>query len=288
MVTVTDIIKKSPHLVVMNDTDKEINEAKSVAHESGKTSDYISFIQDHDFNAVERFHRFFGECLIIDYELMEKIEAKHYAFSILLSKNPRLSFMKILKQFFYDRGKKTIHPSAQIGENVKIGAGTTIHANVVIYDGVKIGKNCKLKAGSVIGGHGFGYEQNEYDEWINFPHIGTVIIGDDVHIGSNTSIDRGTLDNTIISDGVKIDNNVHIAHNVRIGKNTLIIANSMIAGSVRIGDNCWIAPMVAINDNLTIGDNVLVGTGSLVIRNIPKNMKAYGSPAEHFAKILDS
>lgn len=284
MVTVTDIIKKSPHLVVVNDSGKQINKAGSVHHrgKQSKQKDYISFVQGSDFNAQERFHRFYGNCLIIDYDLFEKIKNEHYGFSVLLSKNPRLSFMKVIKEFFYDRGKKTIHPSAQIGENVEIGAGTTIHANVVIYDGVKIGRNCKLKAGSVIGGHGFGYEQNEYDEWINFPHIGGLVIGDNVHIGSNTSIDRGTLDNTVIGNGVKIDNNVHIAHNVRIDENTLIIANSMIAGSVKIGRNCWIAPMVSIRDNLLIGDNVLIGMGAVVVKNVKSDTRVKGFPAKPF------
>lgn len=283
MLNATNIIKKHPHVVLFNDSGFLITSVRSIDQQRGN---HLSFIHNSDDKAIESFKLFHGGAIIINYDLFEKIddidEYNRYRFTIFLSKNPRLSFMKIVKSFFYDRKKKVIHPSAQIGDNVEMGAGTTIHANVVIYDGVRIGKNCKIKAGAVIGGNGFGYEKDENNEWLHFPHIGTVVIGDNVDIGSNTCIDRGTLDDTVISDGVKIDNNVHIAHNVFIGESSLIIANSMIAGSVRIGENCWISPQSAIRDNITIGDNVLVGMGSVVVKDIPSNSKVKGVPARIF------
>jgi len=286
MVKVIDIIKKRSDLVVLvqSDTLDNIESARPVSELYNK--EHISFIQGSDKKAKEMFNRFVGHCLIVSSDFISSSETKGAVagtyFSILVSNNPRLSFMGVVKEFFYDRKKKTIHPSAQIGEGVVIGAGTTIHANVVIYDGVKIGKNCKVKAGSVLGGTGFGYEQNEHGEWINFPHIGSLIIGDNVEIGSNTCIDRGTLDDTIISDGVKIDNGVHIAHNVFVGENTLIIANSMVAGSVKIGTNSWIAPMSTIRDGLTIGNDCLIGLGAVVVKDVPNGTRVKGFPAKEF------
>ena len=144
---------------------------------------------------------------------------------------------------------------------------------------------------SVIGGVGFGYAQDELTkQYVRFPHYGRVIIHNNVSIGNNTCIDRGSLSDTIMHDGVKIDNLVHIAHNVKIGKNTLIIANAMIAGSVIIGENCWIAPSSCIRNGITIGDNVTVGLASTVTKNIGSSQTVMGSPAvsiEDFLKLRE-
>lgn len=284
MVTVTEIIREEPDLLVSSDLGYDIKVAKSV--DSIYNEEHISFIQGSDIKAKRRFERFVGNCLIVSYDFGRDDDTKGAMagsnFSVLIAENPRLVFMKIIKKFFYNRAKKTIHPSAQIGENVEIGEGTTIHANVVVYDGVKIGKYCKIKAGAVLGGTGFGYEMDKFDEWINFPHIGGLVIGNNVDIGSNTNIDRGTLDDTIIRDGVKIDNGVHIAHNVFIDEDTLIIANTMIAGSVKIGKKCWIAPMVTIRDDITIGDSCFVGLGAVVVKDISDAIRVKGFPAKPF------
>ncbi len=282
MVSVIDILKKHRDLVLISDRGQEIYSAQSVEYNKLGSNFFISFIDKDDEQATRLFHLFKGTCLIVSYELYDKIKAQHYAFSILLAKNPKLSFINVMKEFFYDRKRKDIHPSAVIGENVFIGAGTVIHANVVIYDGVKIGKNCKIKAGAVIGGHGFGYVQNEHEEWIHFPHIGTVILGDDVEVGSNTCIDRGTLNDTIIHNGVKIDNLVQVGHNVIVGKNTIITSCSIIGGTTKIGVNCWIAPNVSIIDNINIGDNVFVGLGAVVVKDVSDNTRVKGTPAKPF------
>jgi UDP-3-O-[3-hydroxymyristoyl] glucosamine N-acyltransferase len=109
-----------------------------------------------------------------------------------------------------------------------------------------------------------------------------------VHIGNNTCIDRGSLSDTILYEGVKVDNLVHIAHNVKIGKNSLIIAQSMIAGSVTIGENCWIAPSSCIRNAVKIGNQVTIGLASTVTKNVPDNSTVLGSPAlpiEEFVKL---
>ena len=127
-----------------------------------------------------------------------------------------------------------------IGDNVKIGEGSMIYPGVKILDDTKIGKNCIIHSSCSIGSDGFGFAPNDDGSYKKIPQTGNVIIGDNVEIGSNSTIDRATLGSTIISNGVKLDNQIQIAHNVEIGENTAIAAQSGIAGSTKIGKNCMI------------------------------------------------
>ncbi|RZA03827.1 MAG: UDP-3-O-(3-hydroxymyristoyl)glucosamine N-acyltransferase [Moraxellaceae bacterium] len=162
-----------------------------------------------------------------------------------------------------------------IGEDSVIGEQTRIHPNATIYHGVNIGSYCIIHSGSVIGADGFGFSHSK-DGWIKIHQLGGVVIGNNVEIGANTTIDRGALDNTIIGDGVIIDNLVQIAHNVRIGKNTAIAANVGIAGSCVLGDNCVIAGGVGIVGHLTLADNVQITAMSLITNSI-KEPGSYSS-----------
>ncbi|MFM1977207.1 MAG: hypothetical protein RL145_2053, partial [Pseudomonadota bacterium] len=160
-----------------------------------------------------------------------------------------------------------------------IGANTILHPNVTIYSSVTIGENATIHAGTVIGADGFGYERDVDGAMYKFPHLGGVVIGDNVEIGSNSSIDRGTLGNTIIRDGAKIDNQVHISHNVDVGRDAVIIANSMVGGSVKIGDRAWLAPSVCIMNQRKIGEDATVGLQALVVKDVQKLETVMGAPA---------
>ena len=151
-------------------------------------------------------------------------------------------------------------PGVVIGDNVTIRDNSILHANVSVYDNVKIGNDVKIHANTVVGSDGFGFAPYK-DTYYKIEHLGTVIIKDNVEIGSNTSIDKGALDNTIIESGVKIDNLVQIAHNVQIGKNTVIAGKAGIAGSTVIGKNCQLGGAVNIVGHISICDNVII-TGS--------------------------
>ncbi len=157
-----------------------------------------------------------------------------------------------------------IHAGVRVGLNVKIGSSTIIHPNCVIYDGVTIGSDCVIHAGTVIGSDGFGYVRDESGEHVQFPQLGSVEIGNGVEIGSNCTIDRGSLGTTRIGDGTKIDNLVHVAHNVQIGKRVLIAGQSGIAGSSIIGDDVIIAGQVGISDHVTIMPGAMIGAKSSV------------------------
>lgn len=160
-----------------------------------------------------------------------------------------------------------LHAGVRIGRNVSIGEGTIIYANCVIYDGAVIGDGCLIHAGTVIGSDGFGYIKTESGEHLQFPQIGSVVIEDNVEIGANCCIDRGSLGETRIGEGTKIDNLVHIAHNVTIGKRVLIAGQSGIAGSSVIEDDVVIAGQVGISDHVTIKAGAIIGAKSAVFPN---------------------
>lgn len=212
--------------------------------------------------------------------------------------DPRLAFLRVVGRFFAEKPEPgrihptavidadtTIAPSAHIGPFVWIGAGcsvadgSVIHAHVSIYPKTRIGSNVTIHAGTVIGADGYGYQRNERGELEKFPHIGGVVIEDGVEIGSNTSIDRGTLGDTILRQGSRIDNQVHIAHNVIVGRHAAVIANAMIGGSTTIGDGAWIAPSACVRDGLKIGANAVVGLGALVVKDVPDGATVMGAPA---------
>ncbi|OAM52986.1 UDP-3-O-(3-hydroxymyristoyl)glucosamine N-acyltransferase [Methylovorus sp. MM2] len=156
-----------------------------------------------------------------------------------------------------------------IGEGVHIGSGTILQANVVVYRNCVIGRHCIIAAGVVIGADGFGYA-NDQGQWVKIPQVGRVIIEDHVDIGSNTSIDRGALDDTVIETGVKLDNLIQIGHNCRIGAHTVIAGCVGVAGSARIGKRCRIGGAAMILGHLDVADDVTISPGSMITRSLTK------------------
>lgn len=165
-----------------------------------------------------------------------------------------------------------------IGEKTKIGKHCVIHPNVVIREGIIIGDRVIIHSGTVVGSDGYGYTF-EKGEHYKIPQVGGVIIEDDVEIGSNTSIDRATLGNTIIGRGTKIDNLVQIAHNVKIGEKSLIIAQVGISGSSEIGSFVTLAGQVGVADHSTIEAGTIIGAQSGIMPGHTKKGVYFGSPA---------
>lgn len=170
-----------------------------------------------------------------------------------------------------------IYPFVFIGENTVIGQQCVICPHVTLSDSVKIGNNVIINSGSVIGSDGFGYVFDE-GRYHKIPQVGGVIIEDDVEIGSNVSIDRATLGNTIIGKGTKIDNLVQIAHNVKIGNNSVIVAQVGIAGSTEIGDYVTLAGQVGISDHAHIDSGTIIGAQSGMRGHVTKGTYI-GTPA---------
>lgn len=162
-----------------------------------------------------------------------------------------------------------IGPGCVLGDDVVLGAGVRLHANVVIYDQCVIGDRVILHSGVVIGADGFGIAMAD-DRWIKIPQIGRVVIGDDVEVGANTTIDRGTIGDTVIETGVKLDNQIQIAHNVRIGAHTAIAACAGVAGSATIGRYCRIGGSSGIAGHTTIADHVEISAHTLIMKSIDR------------------
>lgn len=173
----------------------------------------------------------------------------------------------------------TISAGCFIGSNVKIGAGSYLYPFVTVYENCVLGDRVIIHAGSVIGSDGFGFVKTKEKTNKKIPHIGNVVIGDDVEIGSNTSIDRATMGSTVIGSGTKIDNLVHVAHNVKIGRNCLIAGQTGFAGSTVIGDNVTIAAQCGVADHLTIGNDIIMGARTGVVNNLDSGQVVSGFPA---------
>jgi len=161
-------------------------------------------------------------------------------------------------------------PGCVVGAGSRIGDDSTLHANVVLYSDCVIGKRAIIHSGVVIGSDGFGFAREADGSWLKIPQTGRAIIGDDVEIGANTTIDRGALDDTVIGDGVKLDNQVQIAHNVRIGGHSVIAGCVGIAGSTRIGSRCMIGGAAMIIGHVDIADDVVINGATFVGKSISR------------------
>ncbi|MDD5438713.1 MAG: UDP-3-O-(3-hydroxymyristoyl)glucosamine N-acyltransferase [Candidatus Omnitrophica bacterium] len=241
--------------------------------------------------------------------------------SLIRVKNPKLSFLIIYNTFHRQESKNAyVHPtaaiagSATLGGNVWVGAGAVVedgvvigdhvviesncvikknseigpfshlYPNVTLYENTKLKKNVILHAGVVVGSDGFGYVKEE-GKIYKFPQLGSVIIEDNVEIGANTTIDRGSLSDTVIGAGTKIDNLCQIAHNVKIGKNVLMAAQCGISGSTTIGNDVTMGGQVGVADNVKIEDNVTIAAKTGVIGVIKKNSVVWGVPARPIAQV---
>ena len=238
----------------------------------------------------------------------------------IIVKNVLLTMAKITKEFYpksivddFDETVKDISKlslkkkvkfgkNVLIGKNVKIGKNCSIGHNSIIEKNVIIGSNCSIGSnviirntlirdnvnildGCVIGKKGFGFFPNK-DKNIRYPHIGIVIINENCEIGCGSTIDRGSLSNTIIGKNTYLDNQVHIAHNNKIGDNCIIAGQAGFAGSSIIGNNVMIGGQAGVSGHLKVGNNVQIGGGSGVINDIPDNTKVMGYPAKNLREFI--
>lgn len=295
--------------IVEGDTDVDITGLSGT--ETAKMGD-LTFAIDEDRLAIAE--KSSASCVLTNRSVRKSTK------TLIRVNNPKLSFIIIYNTFNTPKDRESfLHPMATVSSSAAIGRNVWIGPNVSIEEGVKIGdhviiesnsvikKNCEidsfcriypnvtlyentrlqknviLHSGVVVGSDGFGYMKNK-DKIYKFPQLGRVIIENDVEIGANTTIDRGSLSDTVIGAGTKIDNLCQIAHNVKIGKNGLIAAQVGISGSTIIGDNVTMGGQAGIVDNATIGNNVTIGAGSAVIGNLKDGEVVWGIPARPIAQ----
>jgi UDP-3-O-[3-hydroxymyristoyl] glucosamine N-acyltransferase len=171
-----------------------------------------------------------------------------------------------------------LHAGVRLGPGVRIGAESVLHPGVVLYHGVELGRRCLVHAGTVIGSDGFGFEPTR-DGWEKVPQCGTVVVGDDVEIGANCTIDRGRFDATRIGNGVKIDNLVHLAHNVVVEDGALLVAQVGVAGSSHIGARAVLAGQVGVAGHVQIGPGARIAAQSGIRQDVPAGEDQFGTPA---------
>ena len=164
-------------------------------------------------------------------------------------------------------GSVVVGEGSVVGPGVRVGEGTRLAPRVVLMGGVRVGARCRVQPGAIVGGDGFGFAR-EGPEWIKIPQIGGVVIGDDVEIGANTTIDRGSIEDTVIENGVKLDNQVQIAHNARIGAHTVMAAFSGVAGSTRVGARCLFGGAAVAVGHLTICDDAVFTFRTAVLKSV--------------------
>ena len=254
-------------------------------------------IKDNLHYDLKKLEKYKNIVLIATENIKKKVSVP-----VISSKNPRLDFQRTVMKFFTeDEFKPDIHKTAiiektanigknvyigshcYIGNNVTIGSNTKILSNTCIYGNTRIGFNSVIKSNTTIGSEGFGFSFTG-DELFHFASLGSIIIGNNVWIGSNCTVEKAQIDKTIIEDHVKIDDLVQIGHNAIIKKFSQIAAGTIISGRVKIGVGCWIAPNVVVDNGNEIGNNCLVGSLSLVKTNFPKNSIIVGSPARLLKK----
>lgn len=171
-----------------------------------------------------------------------------------------------------------LHSNVSVYESVVIGEGSEIHANVTLCDHTVLGNNCLINPGAVIGSEGFGFLDNSDGSYEKIPQLGNVVLGDNVEIGSNSTIDRAMMGSTIIEKGVKMDNLVQIGHNAKIGENTAIVAQTGISGSTKVGKRNRYGGQVGVSGHVEIADDVTIYAQSGVAKSVTEKGIYFGSP----------
>ncbi|WP_270852578.1 UDP-3-O-(3-hydroxymyristoyl)glucosamine N-acyltransferase [Fusobacterium varium] len=265
----------------------------------------IIFLKKDNEELLEKLKNIKNSILIINDKLdAKKLEEYNL---VIYDENPRLRYAQLLteilkkdkkeyKNFFKDGyyfgenieiGKNVIiEPFVKIGSNIQIGDNTIIKSGALIENNVKIGKNCYIREKSVIGGEDFGIERDKEGRTFRIPHIGGVIIGDNVEVGTFSTVCSGTIEATIVEDYVKIDTGVNVGHNTKIGKGTLITAGVIIGGSTIVGKNCTLGLNSSIKNGIQIGNNVILGMAARIVKSIEDNQILTNEKADTLENII--
>jgi len=274
---------------------------EGVSSSSRPKSNCLMFSKQLKDEQIDTFKEIKNSIILLSKECTTELEAIKKNNLVIYVENPRKEYAIILtfmlKVGSSKLGYKTMENNIILGENTIIGENTVIEPGVFIDNNVEIGNDCVIMSGArikqyvkignntvirencVIGGEGYGVERDNDGFTVRIPHLGGVVIGDNVEIGALTAVAAGTIEPTIIEDYVKVDNLVHIAHNCKIGRGSMIIACSEISGSTEIGENVWVAPNACIINKVKIGNNATIGMGSVVIKDVEEGTVVTGNPA---------
>jgi UDP-3-O-[3-hydroxymyristoyl] glucosamine N-acyltransferase len=273
--------------------DIQIEKFSSINESKNHDATFCYYIGD---KAIDHISKSNAGVILCKKDMMGKIHPKDGQ-QLFFIDNPRLAFVLLLKNNSVKKINTGISNSSEVSHLNKIGKNSSIASftvvdenstigdnciigNRVVIKNTIIGNNCTIQSGTTIGEDGFAFERYSSGKLEHFPHLGKVIISDNVDIFANCSIARGSMQNTIIGKGTKIDSLVHIAHNVNIGQDCELTAGTIIGGSSNIGNSTWTGLNSTIKDNIYIGNNVIVGAGAMVIKNVEDNDIVAGVPAK--------
>ena len=282
-----------------NDADSlYIDNLADVEHVNETTLDWVNPNKENKQEIAEASK---AKVLVVDSTVVYTPDLEQQGKTLLVVKAPRTAVAKIAEHFFLDKPSSCIHPSAIIDEEAvvdptahigagcvigkaSIGANTILMPNVVVYDDVTIGDNCLIQAGAIIGTDGLGCTRDEEGKLTKFPHLGGIRIGNNVEIGANCQIAKGTFSDTIIEDGCKMNGLCFIAHNSHLEENVWITGDTMLCGSVHVEKNVTIFSNVIVRDQIRLGEGSIIGMGSVVTKPIPAHETWLGAPARKIEK----
>lgn len=251
------------------------------------TSAYIVCVDDPRL-ALAKMKQHFDDYLAIDTEWPAVHPSAIVHESVSLGAGCRIGPNAVIAANCTFAENVIIRANAVVEHGSVIGAGTVINSNANIGYNTRIGQNVIVQAGAVIGSEGYGFAPDKEQRYHRIPHTGNVVLEDDVHVGANTCIDRGTYGSTRISRGVKIDNLVHIAHNVSVGEDTLLTAQTVIAGSSSIGKRVIASGQTGVLDHKTVPDDTVLVHRAGVSESLPHGGMWAGSPAKPFKEFVRS
>jgi len=276
--------------------DRSVDAAVDLAEPDGAGA--VGFLNAADDRAMRLVLEATATIVLAPAALAERAAGARADITVIAVNNPRLAFIQLLNRHAPLQPREagiaasaSIAASARIGANVwigetvvvghdcRIGDGTSVDAGSVLYAGTEVGRNCEIQAGAVIGAAGYGFERDQDGHLHRFPQLGRAVLEDEVEIGANSCIDRGTLGDTVIGRGTKIDDGAYIAHNVRVGRDCLIMAQAVLCGSCLVGDAVEISPGAVVRDHLRIGDKAHIGLGAVVVKDVPPGSVVTGVPA---------
>ena len=292
-------IHRKAHLI---GDDKSI--IKGVSSFEGVSPGYLCFYNGKGEQGQEEINASGGDVFIIhrDNAMALKFSGK---FSLVLVENPLLYFIDCINLLFPPEKRHGIETGsfvdlashlaediliekcAIVDKDVHIGCHSEVHSGVRLYEGTRIGERVVIQSNTVIGAVGLAYGQEEDGSYTTLPHLGGVIIGDNVDIGANSTVVRGVLKDTIVGKGSKIGNMVNIGHNVSIGRNCFISSGAILCGSVHVEDNCWLAPGAKILNKVVVGEGAKVALGAVVTKDVERGSLVAGASARYLAHMYD-
>ena len=260
------------------------------------TETSLDWVNSSKLNKQEIAEQSKAKVIVVDSDIEYSTLMANKGKVLLVVNNPRTVMANIANHFFIEQKVSGIHPSAVIDEEAvidpsahigpgcvvgkaKIGANSILIANVTIYDDVIIGERCLLQAGVVVGTDGLGCSRDENGILTKFPHLGGVQMGNDIEVGANSQIAKGSFSDTIIEDGCKLNGLCFIAHNCHLEEHVWITGDTMLCGSVHVGKNTTIYSNVIVRDQRSIGERATIGMGSVVTKDVPNGETWFGSPA---------